>query len=152
MSAYAFTEATKALLAVQRPYIFVIAVVNHESTILDSYVNYTIINYGGVPAIVEHLYVGIQESTRAEPDNPPIRIDHAHEMAKDPILIPQVRRELREEYPLGLSNSERERFFQVRIEYRGIFTQSHVTVATWRFDRFSESFVPFHGPQYWDAT
>ncbi|MBS0164731.1 MAG: hypothetical protein JSR29_01485 [Nitrospira sp.] len=142
MSAHAFTETAKALLAVQRPYIFVVDVIAVEPGYSDRHVTYSLINYGGVPAIVEYLCVGIQESTHSRPENPPLNVDQTHAMIKDPIILPQGKRDLLEYYPTGLSD-ERERFFQISVGYRGVFTQSHVTVATWRFDRFSESFVRF---------
>lgn len=148
MSAYAVTEAVKAALAIQRPYIFVVDVAPDDPRIpegLDTYISYGMVNYGGVPAIVEHLYVDFMEIMSAEPENHPIEVDHTHAVAKDPIILPQGKRELRHYYVEG-SPTNNEWVFQVKVEYRGIFTHSHVTVSTWRVDQSSESFVLFNSP------
>lgn len=148
MSAYAFTEAAKALLAVQRPYIFVVGVTHVQPEFTEQRVTYSLVNYGGVPAIVEHLAVSVQESPYSRPDHPPLGVDQSHEMVNDPIIPSQGKRELWQPYRNGITSDERARFFQIQVNYRGVFTQSHVTVATWRFDRLSDSFVPFGGETY----
>jgi hypothetical protein len=150
ISADAAIAAANTLVASQRPYIYVVKVSHVEHEILDSYAEYTIVNYGELPAIIEELQVGVTTSQSAEPDDWPILAEFNHPVALSPVFLPRESRELHEPPPDGISftTETRELFFQAIIRYNGPITKGHESAFCWRFDRVSQGFVPFGGEDY----
>ncbi|MHC9061374.1 hypothetical protein ACYX34_01600 [Nitrospira sp. CMX1] len=149
-SADAASATARTLVSSQRPYIYVVKVSHVEHEILDSYTQYTIVNYGELPAIIEKLQVGISTSQGAEPDDPPISATFDHSVVSSSVFLPSEDRELREFPPGGISvtRETREVFFQVIIRYNGPITTGHESAFCWRFDKTSKNFVPFGGDKY----
>lgn len=136
----------------QRPYIFVFGVHRlGRDTDGDWFIEYTVANYGSIPAIIEDVFVGFETSEDGEPARPP-RASDDHNLLTSPILAGSERRQPFREYiprqlitgsimadfPDGTPRSISPEFiegidvfFRVVIQYRGPFTRGHETAAMW---------------------
>jgi hypothetical protein len=150
-------EAT--LTQLERPYIFIFDVreFGFDPETAEYFVEYSVANYGKMPAIIEGAYIGFVFSDRAAPPAPPLMED-SHTLMTAPILQAGERRDkIREYLPTGSTTgavfvdvrfqrpSERTRavgpvfdvpegndyFFRAIIEYRGPSSQGHSTGALW---------------------
>jgi hypothetical protein len=96
-----------ALVKVERPYVFVFAVrgIRHDTENGGFYVEYTVANYGKLPAIIEDANIGFEISDRAEPAIPP-RLFDGHQLLASPILQSgEQRRLIRGYFPQGMLGS-----------------------------------------------
>jgi hypothetical protein len=119
MSANASTRqahvAEAALAQLERPYIFVFGVrgIRQDPETQEFYVEYSVANYGKMPAIIETPHVGFVISDRGEPPIPPLLFD-GHSLLASPILqAGEQRRRIREYFPTGMVGPD----INVRIEH-----------------------------------
>ena len=157
----------------QRPYIFVFGVTDFKPAQTEFSVDYTVANYGAIPAILEEVFVGFVFSDRADPDMPP-RIWDDHDLSTNPILAASEKRgPLSEPVPTGMDSgapinisdeaggflpdrfvpdwtvpSGHDVFFRVIIRYRGPFSSGHETSATWLCERGSKQLIQRGGEEY----
>lgn len=149
ISSFAIAETAKAILSAQRPYVYVVDVVqSSEESLLGPRVGYAIVNYGQIPAIIRFMCVGVATSEGAEPDDHPIQIGPDHEVSKDPLCLPHLKRELCEPHPIGMAfPTNKELFFRIVIHYRGPFSvDEYESVFCWRYD--GQNFVPLRSYTY----
>lgn len=163
--------ARDAQVNLQRPYIFVFDVHRlHQDGKNDWYVEYTVANYGSIPAIVGEVLVGFETSDKVEPALP-TRVSDDHGLATSPILTAGERRlPMREYLPSGMIADDiivdisedsagfitpkfdllpnYELYFRVIIRYRGPFTRGHETSAMWRVREGLGDLVPSGGEDY----
>jgi hypothetical protein len=165
--------ARDSAIKLQRPYIFVFGVSELLATTTEFYVNYTVANYGAIPAILEDVFVGFIFSDRGALDVPS-RIWDDHDLSIGPIFEASEKRgPLAEFVPNGIATGgsivvpdgsggfERARtlpdwdvppgsdiFFRVVIRYRGPFSSGHETSATWLCDRGSPQLIQRGGEDY----
>lgn len=144
-SADAASTTAKMMVASQRPYIYVIKVSYVELNSPDSYVRYTIANYGELPAIIEEPQVII--GPRADPDDFPLLLANDHPLVMSPVFLPHEDRVLYQPLPEGVvftkETRRHELLFQVIIRYSGPITKGHKSAFCWMFDGESESLVPY---------
>ena len=148
--------AETALTQLERPYIFIFDVkeFGFDPETSEYFVEYSVANYGKMPAIIEGAYIGFEFSDRADPPSPTL-MDDSHTLMTAPILQAGEKREkIREYVPTGLTTGDIEIdvtcadgpfgiipvfdvpkgndvFFRAIIEYRGPFSRGHRTGALW---------------------
>lgn len=152
--------AGAALTQLERPYIFIFDVKEFEfdSECAEFFVEYSVANYGKMPAIIEGAYIGFEFSDRGAPPRPSLMED-SHALMTAPILQAGEKREkIREYVPSGMTNDIVETdvspddpsartpkfappgfnvpagndvFFRTIIEYRGPFSRNHSTGSLW---------------------
>jgi hypothetical protein len=96
--------AEDALTLLERPYVFIFGVrgIKYDKLLSDFFVEYTVANYGKMPAIIDGPHIGFDISERAEPPMPPLLHD-AHSLMASPILqAGEVRRNIRAYFPAGM--------------------------------------------------
>ncbi len=96
--------AENALTQLERPYVFIFGVrgIQQDRDSRDFFVEFTVANYGKMPAIIEALHIGFDKSDCAEPPMPPLLRD-AHNLIASPILqAGEVRRKIRTYFPSGM--------------------------------------------------
>ncbi len=170
--------AERALTELERPWVFIFGVkelVPDENNI-DFFVQYTVTNYGKMPAIIEQAWIGFVFSDRGEPPAPPELWDD-HELVTAAILPVGERREKIKEYlPGGMAGEDMlvrlrgpedfkrgrdttfapvfnvpkgsDVFFRAIIKYRGPSTAAHITEALWLFNEGSLQFMQRGGETY----
>ena len=161
----------------ERPYLFVFGVerVRSESIPeIDEYyhfVEYSVANYGAMPAILEKVSEGFEISDKVEPPLP-IQIGDEHPLSVAPILAPGERREIKGILPIGMATGDAfvdgesrphrppicaaklstpegsDLFFRVVIEYRGPFSHGRETAALWLNDAGTWDFNLRGGEEY----
>lgn len=132
----------------ERPYLFVYGV----TTImwderLGPFVKFDVANHGKTPAIIEAAKIGISTSFNAP--SAPLLVPHEHVLLTSPVLGSGDSVEgITEPFPLNIGairtgndqmlvpdiGEDEELFLVVSIQYRGAFTNGHVTTACWRYD------------------
>jgi hypothetical protein len=153
--------AERALTDLERPWIFVFGARlgerAHETD--DWFVEYTVANYGKMPAIIEQANTGFEVSNRGEPPFP-LECAEDHSLVIAPILAAGEPRALVEFFPLQESpdgsvefdiivnpaDGEQtlrarppvqmeghDTFFRVIIRYRGPQSRDHETAACWLY-------------------
>jgi hypothetical protein len=93
--------AGAALTQLERPYVFIFGVkgIKQDSASQDFFVEYTVANYGKMPAIIESPHIGFDISDRAEPPMPP-RVHDGHQLVASPILqAGEQRKQIRAYFP-----------------------------------------------------
>jgi len=148
--------AESALTQLERPYLFVFGVrgIRQDSETSDFFVEYTVANYGKMPAIIENPNVGFVISDRGDPPMPP-RLFDGHSLLTSPILqAGEERKQIREYMPVGMVGDDVlvqvehrgprglhptevapafnipdgfDVYFRISIRYRGPFSQGHET-------------------------
>jgi len=96
--------AGAALTQLERPYVFIFGIrgIKRDAASKDFFVEYTIANYGKMPAIIEAPYIGFVISERGEPPIPPLIFD-GHSLMNSPILqAGEQRKKTREYFPAGM--------------------------------------------------
>lgn len=96
--------AENALTQLERPYVFIFGVrgIKQDKSSQEFFVEYTVANYGKMPAIIEAPHIGFEISERAEPPMPPLLHD-AHNLMATPILqAGEVRKKIRCYLPTGM--------------------------------------------------
>jgi hypothetical protein len=96
--------ARAALTQLERPYVFIFGVrgIKQNATSKDFFVEYTVANYGKMPAIIEAPHIGFDISERAEPPLPPLLHD-SHRLMVSPILqAGEQRKKIRAYFPAGM--------------------------------------------------
>lgn len=158
--------AEETLARIERPYLYVIKVegitVSDETGMFEDGriwldVEYSIVNHGKIPAIVEEPRAGL--SVSREPKLPPrLRFDDS--LVIDPILAPgEVRLQSErlewkeftatEDDPNAPFFGEDQLWFWVIIPYRGPFSQDHEIRKCWRYDKDRCRFIgPWGNFQY----
>ncbi len=169
--------AEDALTKLERPYIFIFGVrgIKQDSETRDFFVEYTVANYGKMPAIIEHPNIGFESSDSGSPPLP-LRLFDGHSLLTSPILEAGEERKLIREYmPTGMVGEdvlvqlERRRhhdpgetevapafrvpdgfdvFFRAVIRYRGPFSAGHETGALWLWMGESLEFAVRGGDEY----
>jgi hypothetical protein len=100
--------AENALVQLERPYIFIFGVrgIKQDVASQDFFVEYTVANYGKMPAIIEAPHIGFDISDRAEPPMPPLLHD-SHNLMASPILqAGEQRKNIRAYFPAGMVGPE----------------------------------------------
>lgn len=96
--------AEAALVQLERPYVFIFGVrgIKQNSNSKDFFVEYTVANYGKMPAIIEAPHIGFDISDRGEPPMPPLLHD-GHSLMASPILqAGEQRKKIRAYFPNGM--------------------------------------------------
>lgn len=170
-------SAEDALTQLERPYLFVFGVrgIRQDAETREFFVEYTVANYGKMPAIIEDPSVGFVISDRGEPPKPP-RLFDGHSLLTSPILQAGEERKLIREYmtagmaaedvlvqierrgPKGLHPTEVapafnvpdgfDVFFRISIGYRGPFSGGYETGALWLYMGESLEFAVRGGEEY----
>lgn len=153
--------AERAITDLERPWIFVFGVrVGDRGTEAQGwFVEYTVANYGKMPAIIDSAYVGFEISEKAEPPFP-LEVSGDHSLAVSPILQGGERRTLKEYFPTQLdadvgatfrvlpspegdileavpdfkTDPGFDTFFRVIIYYHGPLSREHETAANWLYN------------------
>jgi hypothetical protein len=97
--------ARRTLTELERPYLFIfgVRVILKDSETNDYFVQYTVANFGKMPAIIEAPHIGFEISDRGEPPIP-TRLHDGHRLISSPILQAGDRREeIREYFPVGMT-------------------------------------------------
>ena len=161
MSADATTRqamaAEAALVQLERPYVFIFGVrgIKQDQQTHDFFVEYTVANYGKMPAIIEGPHIGFEISERAEPptilqageqrkktrayfsagmvgDDINVVIETVRAADVDPNAILAGKEEPPETVvPIFTIPDGFDIFFRAAIRYRGPFTADHETGAVW---------------------
>src|ERR1700733_12578478 len=151
--------AERALTDLERPWIFVFGVTRPLRDIDgEFFVDYTVANYGKMPAIIEFPRIGfVFEDARGDPQQPPL-VEDDHSLMTSEILRAGEERRLREYFPTNPNGGARFRiinegtpqealmqipdvdlggghimFFRAVISYRGPVSQRHETGANWLY-------------------
>jgi hypothetical protein len=153
-----------ALTQLERPYIFIFDVKNiiYDAVLEKFYVEYSVANYGKIPAIIEGAWIGFVFSDRGEPQSP-TPMEDSHALLVSPIFQSGEKRvNIKEYVPNGMAKSDiivhlpdedfgftaaparitpvwnvaegNEIFFRVIIKYRGPFSIGHETSNLWLAD------------------
>lgn len=148
--------ARDSAIKLQRPYIFIFDVEEFRSDWSRFYVDYTIANYGAIPAIIEEAFIGFVTSPNGEIEFP-LRVGDDSALVTNPILkAGESRTKLSEPVPDEMDTGGvivvvsprgepiKERiapvwdapdghdvFFRIVVRYRGPFSAGHETSATW---------------------
>lgn len=151
--------AEESFAKLERPYVFVFDVKEFDFDIDRArfFVEYSVANYGKMPAIIEGAYIGFAFSDKAEPPLPTLMGDD-HSLMTAPILqVGEKREKIREYVPIGMTTGEfqidvtmndpfektggegpvfdvpagSDVFFRAVVEYRGPSTAGHSTGALW---------------------
>ncbi len=151
--------AEDALTQLERPYVFIFDVkeFGFDPETAEFFVEYSVANYGKMPAIIEGAYIGFEFSDRGAPPTPTLMED-SHTLMTAPILQAGEKREkIREYLPTGLTTGaidvdvtspnpfertgtigpvfdvpeRNDVFFRAIIQYRGPFSRGHSTGALW---------------------
>jgi hypothetical protein len=152
--------AEVALTQLERPYVFIFDVkeFGFDPETAEFFVEYSVANYGKMPAIIEGAYVGFEFSDRGAPPEPTL-VEDSHTLMTAPILQAGERREkIREYLPNSMTTGDIEIdvtnakdpfgitaktgpvfdvpkgddvFLRAIIEYRGPFSRGHSTGALW---------------------
>jgi hypothetical protein len=164
--------AERALTDLERPWIFIFGakVGTRDSETDEWFIEYSVANYGKMPAIIEQASIGIELSDKGEPPMP-LNAASDHSLVVSPILAAGERRILREYFPLQdndvtfrvtedrkgepilhavphYSSPEGfDSFFRVVIRYRGPQSTGHETGANWLYQP-SFDFVVGGGTKY----
>jgi hypothetical protein len=100
--------AGAALTQLERPYVFIFGVrgIKQDASSKDFFVEYTVANYGKMPAIIEAPHIGFVISERGEPPIPPLMFD-GHSLMNSPILqAGEQRKKIREYFPAGMTGED----------------------------------------------
>jgi hypothetical protein len=139
----------------ERPYLY-ISTLGKLSMDKDglAYIDYSVVNHGKIPAIVDTVYVSLGPSKTGEPAHGYWEM-REHRLRAKPVIGPSKRRKniparapgttslapaMGNEITITPSPGE-ESFLQIKLTYNGPFTRGHSTMATWRLDRHSNRFV-----------
>jgi hypothetical protein len=139
-------------------FIFGVRGIRQDKTSGDFFVEYTVANYGKMPAIIEAPHIGFDISDRAEPPMPP-RLHDAHNLIASPILqAGEVRRKIKAYLPLDMVGED----INVVIEnVRAADVEPNATLAGTEeptetvfptfnipegFDVFLRAFIRYRGP------
>lgn len=165
--------ARDSAIKLQRPYIFVFGVTEFKPAQTAFSIDYTVANYGTIPAILEEVFVGFVTSDTTAPELPS-RIGDDHDLCTSPILeAGGVRRSLTSIVPTGMDSKApvnisddaggwyparsepdwvvppgHEVFFRVVVRYRGPFSSGHETSATWLCERGRKRLIQRGGEDY----
>jgi hypothetical protein len=96
--------AEAALTQLERPYVFIFGVrgIKQDPSAKEFYIEYTVANYGKMPAIIEAPHIGFDISDRGEPPMPPLLHD-SHNLMASPILqAGEQREQIRAYFPTGM--------------------------------------------------
>jgi hypothetical protein len=165
--------AERALTELERPYIFIFGVgqVREDGDSHEFFVEYTVVNYGKMPAIIEGAWIDFVIDNKGEPPIPPLLYD-GHSLLSSPILQSGERRENICAYaPLGMAKETLavninvktgaetacpdfnipdgfDVFFRATISYHGPSSKGHETGALWLFNPGSFEFAQRGGEEY----
>jgi hypothetical protein len=147
--------AESSLENIERPYIFVFGVSPIRMGVTgEFFVEYSVANYGKMPAIIDGAFIGFVFSDTVEPPSAPLMED-SHTLLASPILQSGEKRENIIEYlPIGMITPDinvevrddskpgfmtpifdvpkgSDVFFRATIEYHGPSSEGHETSALW---------------------
>jgi hypothetical protein len=148
-------EAT--LTQLERPYIFIFGVkgIKQDPESQEFFVEYTVANYGKMPAIIEAPYIGFVISEKGEPPLPPLMFDGHNLMASPIMRSGEERVEIREYFPQGMTGEDiNVRIFRVGEPILGSTsgerTETTEVVPTFNipegFDIFFRAMIRYRGP------
>jgi len=164
--------ARAALTQLERPYVFVFGVrqVREDPDSHEFFVEYTVVNYGKMPAIIEGAWVDFVPDSKGDPPIPPL-LDESHSLLSSPILQSGERREnIRAYAPAGMTKGSSgvivnvktgaeaacpdfdvpegfDIFFRATIRYHGPSSAGHETGALWLYNPSSFEFAQ-RGEEY----
>ncbi|WP_454649276.1 hypothetical protein [Bradyrhizobium liaoningense] len=149
--------AERALTDLERPWLFAYGIRTVPINQLGEWaVEFTVANFGKMPAIIEHARIGFVISDRGEPPTP-LFADDDHDLVVSPILQAGERRVIKEPFPnvedgsasfrvLQSSSGEIleatpgyqvpedfDAFFRILINYRGPNTKGHESCVLWLY-------------------
>lgn len=165
--------ARDSAVKLQRPYIFIFGVTDFRPAQTAFSVDYTVANYGAIPAILEEVFVGFVSSNCFNPEGL-LHIGDDHDLSTNPILAASEKRgPLSEDVPARMDSGapinisdggggwcpnrfvpdwnvppDHDVFFRVVIRYRGPFSSGHETSATWLCERGSKQLIQRGGEEY----
>ena len=169
------TIAESALTQLERPYIFVFGVrwirEDEDKDLNEFFVEYTVVNYGKMPAIIDGAWIDFVLDNKGEPTIP-TRLYDGHSLLMSPILQSGERREnIRAYVPSGMANGSLgvivnvkggplatcpnfdipdgfDLYFLATIQYRGPSSSGHETSALWLYYPGSCEFAQRGGGEY----
>lgn len=158
--------AERALTELERPWVFVFGPKYATTDGEEFFVEYTVANYGKMPAIIEGASLGFVFDAADGGPQLPLNLDEDHSLVSSPILSAGEERPLREYFPanprgevsfrmihegtdeqslirtpsveIGLGHRL---FFRVIIPYRGPISRGHETRANWLYREEPMDFV-----------
>jgi hypothetical protein len=135
----AASVAERSLTALERPYIFVSDVT--ELIVMNGvpFVNYSVANFGKLPATIQNVCAAISATTEGFPEVP-LRVSDTDPLLLIPVVAAGEKREklFFDEGPNDIpfntfeNDTNDELFFQIVISYRGPFTKGHVSSFCWK--------------------
>jgi hypothetical protein len=163
--------AKDTLTKVQRPYVFVFGVdrlqTGNKVPAVTPFLKFSVANYGQTPAVIENVGAGFYAGEFPEA---PLRVDDDHDLLVSPVLRPgEFRENLHaiipepfiaeglgiivniEEgttYPVPKIEPNEDLFFRVTVQYRGPFSDEHITSATWVYHKTFGHFVQYGHKDY----
>jgi len=164
------TAAERALFELERPWIFVAQTrAQLDSETHEFFIEYTVANYGKLPAIIEYPTLGFVLNDAHGNPQPPVYPDETHSLVSAPILAAGEHRRLKEYFPasedgtikfretvdehmervpdLGLGPNQ-DMFFRAVIRYRGPTSIGHETGVSWLYREPFFDFVARSGVQF----
>ncbi|OIQ63832.1 hypothetical protein GALL_546260 [mine drainage metagenome] len=165
--------AESALIQLERPYIFVFGVceVKEDKEVNEFYVEYTVVNYGKMPAIIDGAWIDFVTDNAGQPPSPTLLYD-GHSLLSSPILQSGERREkIRQYTPVGMVKGTGgvtinirtgeqsacpifdisdgfDIYFRATIRYHGPSSVDHETGALWIYNPSSFEFAQRGGNEY----
>jgi hypothetical protein len=155
--------ADKTFQRIQRPYIFIsgIGAITHDGFDDKSFVEYSVVNHGQIPAVIEDVQTSFACLPQDFPD-PTLQAELDHELfVHDVVGAGKRRPRIKVFAPEGMRwvYEARQRmapmvepneylFVRVVIKYRGPFTSGHETSACWKYDGYTNSFIAYRHDQY----
>jgi hypothetical protein len=149
--------AEDTLTKLERPYVFIFGVrgIKQSAGSHDLFVEYSVANYGKMPAIIEAPHIGFDISDAADPPIPP-RLWDSHSLISSPILqAGELRGNIRAYFPAGLVSDEilvsveTTRRFVTRDQPNRVINETTVHPAfniVEGFDLFFRAVIRYRGP------
>jgi hypothetical protein len=165
--------AESALTQLERPYIFIFGVceVREDGQLHEFFVEYTVVNYGKMPAIIDGAWIDFVPDNTGQPPIPTLLYE-GHSLLSSPILQSGERREnIRAYAPIGMvkgsvgviTNTRTgaesacpnfdisegfDIYFRATIRYHGPSSGGYETGALWVYNPSSFEFAPRGGEEY----
>jgi hypothetical protein len=165
--------AENALIQLERPYIFIFGIrqVKQDADSSDFFVEYSVVNYGKMPAIIEGAWIDFVPDNKGEPPIPTL-LDESHSLLSSPIFQAGERRDnIRAYVPFGMIGGSCgviintktgveavcpnfivsegfDMYFRGTISYRGPSSEGHETGALWLYNPSTFEFAQRGGNEY----
>jgi hypothetical protein len=160
-----------ALTQLERPYLFIFGVhhFQFDSETKEYFVEYTVANYGKMPAIIESPGIEFVIDNGGQPPLP-THVEESHSLMTSPIMPAGEQRVFREYLPTGMTDGgivvevvdavaivshpnitledDFDLYFRAVIRYRGPSSGNHVTGALWWYNIPGNEFLGRGGEEY----